>query len=133
MVDKRARKLETAFRNGDLPNANRSGDDGAAVGVIAIGSAAGAVQEATQQLRNQGLTTRCFQPRTVWPMLPETIEFIQSCERVYVVEHNATAQLAKLLVREGAPADRLRSVIRYDGLPLRPDSIAQEILSKEQS
>jgi 2-oxoglutarate ferredoxin oxidoreductase subunit alpha len=133
MVDKRTRKLETAFQNGDLPDAHRSGDPTSTVGVIAIGSAAGAVQEATQQLREQGITTRSFQPRTVWPMLPETIEFVESCERVYVVEHNATAQLAKLLIREGAPADRIRSVNRYDGLPLRPDSIAQEILSREQS
>lgn len=129
MVDKRARKLKHAIP--ELPGGHHYGDESARVGLIAICAGYGACLDAVDILREQGLSTRMFAPRTLWPMLEETLAFIEGCDRVYVVEHNSTGQLAGILKREGADRDKLRSVLRYDGRPIRPYNVAREILDRE--
>jgi hypothetical protein len=46
----------------------------------------------------------------------------------YVVEHNYTGQLARL-IRETLPskAGKLRSVVRYDGFPFRSSDLVAQI------
>lgn len=63
----------------------------------------GVIVEARERLEILGLPVDVLQPRTLWPVLDETLDFIRSKERVYVVEHSAEAQLARLLasVRRG--------------------------------
>ncbi|HJP41079.1 MAG TPA: 2-oxoacid:acceptor oxidoreductase subunit alpha [Dehalococcoidia bacterium] len=129
MMDKRMAKLDSALS--ELPTGRFIGDPNAKVGLIGIGSAYGTLVDALEKLSAYGLNAQLLQPRTLFPMLPETIEFITNSDRVYVVEHNQTGQLAGLLIREGAERNRVRSVIRYDGTPLRPGDIAAEILEKE--
>ncbi len=129
MVDKRALKLERALD--ELPAARRYGDPAAPIGFVGIGAAFGPILEAMEELESRGLTNRFLQPRTVWPVLEETLEFVAQCERVYVVEQNATGQLAKLLVREGADSAKIRNVLRYDGTPMRSGHIVQDVLAQE--
>jgi len=129
MMDKRMGKLESALP--DLPLGRRFGDPNAKIGLIGSGSAYGTLDDALGKLSAGGVNARLLQMRTLFPMLPETIEFIAECDRVYVVEHNATGQLIGLLRREGADSSRMRSVLRYDGTPLRPGDIAGEILERE--
>ncbi len=129
MVDKRALKLERALD--ELPAARRYGDPAAPIGFVGIGAAFGPILEAMEELESRGLTNQFLQPRTVWPVLEETLEFVAQCERVYVVEQNATGQLAKLLVREGAESAKIRNVLRYDGTPLRSGHIVQDVLAQE--
>jgi 2-oxoglutarate ferredoxin oxidoreductase subunit alpha len=129
MVEKRAQKIETA--RAELPRGRRTGDPAAKVGLIGVGSAYGVLLEAMEELEAGGVTTQLLQPRTVFPVLDETLEFIASCERVYIVEHNATGQLAGIIAHGGGDSKRMRKVLRYDGLPLRPGDIAREILERE--
>ncbi len=129
MVEKRAQKIETA--RADLPRGRRVGDPSSKVGLIGVGSAYGVLLETIEELERGGLTTQLLQPRTIFPVLDETLEFIESCERVYVVEHNATGQLAGIIAHGGGDSKRMRKVLRYDGLPLRPHDIAREILERE--
>lgn len=129
MVEKRQRKVKDAIPR--LPKGRRLGPDDAKVGIIAIGSGYGACQDAIEILESNGVVAQLLQPRTIWPVLDETLEFIASKERVYVVEHNSTAQLAGLLTREGADRDKIQNLLRYDGIPLRPYSIANEITQRE--
>jgi 2-oxoglutarate ferredoxin oxidoreductase subunit alpha len=129
MVDKRALKLERALD--DLPAARRYGDPAAPIGLVAIGAVFGPTLEAMEELESRGITNQFLQPRTVWPVLEETLEFVAQCERIYVVEQNATGQLAKLLVREGAESAKIRNVLRYDGTPLRSGHIVQDVLAQE--
>ena len=88
MMDKRMHKLEAAIP--DLPTGRRIGNPDAKVGLIGIGSANGMLEDAMGKLQAGGLETKLLQPRTLFPVLPETIEFVSACDRVYVVEHNAT-------------------------------------------
>ena len=130
MVDKRARKIETV--RSDLPPGYRWGDPGAPVGVIGLGMERGPLEEATEHLAAAGVAIDGLSPRTVWPVLAETIEFVQNHDRVYVVEHNAEAQFAHLIASVGAPHDRLRPVTKYDGIPFRPAELARRILAAEE-
>lgn len=130
MVDKRMRKIETV--RPDLPTGHRWGDPEAAIGVIGIGMELGAMEEATERLLALGVAVGGLQPRTLWPVLDETIEFVRASQRTYVVEHNAEGQLAHLISSVGAPHDRLRSIIKYDGIPFRPGELAKRILEAER-
>ncbi len=99
--------------------------------MIGIGMELGAMEEATEMLAAAGVAISGLQPRTLWPVLDETIEFVRSHERVYVVEHNAEGQLSHLIASVGAPHERLRSILKYDGVPFRPGELAGRILEAE--
>ncbi|MFQ5380875.1 MAG: 2-oxoacid:acceptor oxidoreductase subunit alpha [Dehalococcoidia bacterium] len=129
MMDKRMTKLEAA--KAELPGGRFFGDPDARIGLIGLGSTYGTLENSIEYLAASGLPARLLQMRTVFPMPEETLEFIERCDRVYVVDHNQTGQLAGLLLREGADRDRVRSVTRYDGTPTRPRDIAREILERE--
>ena len=77
------------------------------------------------------MVVKGLQVRTLWPVLSDTLAFIESCERVYVIEHNASAQYRSVLAGAGAPDAKLRSVLRYDGLPFRPTELAARIVDQE--
>jgi 2-oxoglutarate ferredoxin oxidoreductase subunit alpha len=129
MLDKRMRKIELVLHQ--LPLGHRWGNPEAPVGLLGIGMEVGVMAEATTRLAEAGLAVRGLQPRTLWPVLDETIEFVRRCKRVYVVEHNAEGQLAHLIASVGAPHDRLRSMLKYDGIPFRPGELANLILESE--
>ncbi|MFQ5555528.1 MAG: 2-oxoacid:acceptor oxidoreductase subunit alpha [Acidimicrobiia bacterium] len=129
MLDKRMRKIERV--RDSLPAGHRWGDPEAVVGMIGIGMELGVMEEASERLAAAGLTVSGLQPRTLWPVLDETTEFVGAKERVYVVEHNAEGQLAHLVASVGAPHERLRPVLKYDGIPFRPQELADLVLGAE--
>ncbi|HCU90904.1 MAG TPA: hypothetical protein DGR97_13220 [Gammaproteobacteria bacterium] len=129
MVDKRQSKMKTMLS--DLPRAGRYGDVGAKIGIIGIGMTFGVILEALDTLADCGIDAQYFQPRTLWPMLDETIAFINDCDVVYVVELNAEGQLAGLFVREGADASRIRNLLHYDGTPIRSDAVVDFVVQDQ--
>ena len=129
MVEKRARKLETI--RADLPRGRRSGSRAAEVGLIGFGMEVGPMTEAAELLADRGLPVQLFQPRTLWPVLEDVFEFVSACTRVYVVEHNATGQYAHVLAGAGVPLGRIRSILRYDGVPFGPDELAERVHAME--
>ena len=130
MVEKRSRKIE-AIRP-QLPKGVEWGDSTAPVGIIGVGILGGVIAEAVERLEKQGHQFHCHRPRTLWPVLQDTIDFISSHERVYVVEQSEGAQLAGLLKSEGAPAEKIVSILRYDGLQYTAGEMVEVILEKEQ-
>ncbi len=129
MMDKRMRKLDTVRPR--LPGGRRFGTDDAPLGILGIGMQLGVMTEAAELLAAAGVPVAGLQPRTLWPVLDETVEFVERRKRVYVVEHNAEAQLTHLLASVGVPRDRLVPVLRYDGVPFRPGELAGRILEEE--
>ena len=123
MMDKRQIKMKTMLS--ELPRAGRYGDQNSRIGIIGIGMCFGVILEAMDTLADRGIDTQYFQPRTLWPMLDETIEFVNQCDIVYVVELNAGGQLAGLLIREGAEAERIANLLHYDGTPIRSDAVVK--------
>ncbi len=131
MMDKRSRKIETVRPL--LPVGVEAGDENATIGIVATGILDGVITEAIERLALQGRSYRLHRPRTLWPVLDDTIEFINSHEKVFVVEQNEGAQLASLLRGEGANADRIVSILKYDGLQFTVRELIDALLAEETS
>jgi len=131
MMDKRSRKIETVRPL--LPVGVEAGDENATIGIVATGILDGVITEAIERLALQGRSYRLHRPRTLWPVLDDTIEFINSHEKVFVVEQNEGAQLASLLRGEGANADRIVSILKYDGLQFTVRELIDALLAGETS
>ena len=103
------------------------------VGIIAYGTSHWAIIESRDQLRNEhGLETDYLRVRA-YPFPREVQDFIESHERVYVVEQNRDAQLFDLL-RLDLPVEqvaKLRSIAHCHGLPLDARSVTDELMSLE--
>ncbi len=129
MIEKRSRKIESV--RSDLPKGWRWGDAKAPIGILGFGSAGPILERAAIRLADAGTDVQVLRPRTLWPVLDETIDFIRDCERVYVVEYNEAGQLAHLISGAGAPKERMISIRKYDGTPFRAVDIANTILEGE--
>jgi 2-oxoglutarate/2-oxoacid ferredoxin oxidoreductase subunit alpha len=129
MMDKRHRKIASVID--DLPLGRKWGDEGAEVGLLGIGMETGVVSEAIERLSDMGLSTKGLQPRTLWPVLDETFNFIASCRVVYVVEHSMQGQLRQLLMSQGVSDKKLVGFRRYDGLQTRVGELVSHISGRE--
>jgi 2-oxoglutarate ferredoxin oxidoreductase subunit alpha len=129
MMDKRTRKLETV--QPQLPKAVEWGDENSPVAILGVGILGAVIAEAVERLEQQGHRFHCHRPRTLWPVPQESIDFINSKERVYIIEQSEGAQLAALLRSEGAEPGRIVSILRYDGLQYTAGEMMQEILARE--
>ena len=131
VMDRLARKFETA--RGVLPAPTIDSFAGAEVGLIAFGSTHHAMAETRDTLQADGLRTSYLRIRA-YPFAEGVRRFLESHERVYVIEQNRDAQMAALL-RMDCPdlAPRIRSVLHYDGLPIDAESIVKGIRSAERT
>ena len=130
-MNKRSRKIDLAHDL--LPKANRGGVEGASIGILSVGMVCGAVRESVERLEQQSLDIEILEPRTIWPVLDETKEFINAHERTYIVELNHEGQLARIIKSQGVAADKIRSIRKVVGKPYRPHQLVEEILERENS
>ena len=79
------------------------------------------------------IPSKALQPRTLWPVLDETLEFIESCRVVYVVEQNMEGQLKQLLMSQGASAQKLIGFRRYDGVPPLVGDLVNEVMHQQDN
>jgi 2-oxoglutarate ferredoxin oxidoreductase subunit alpha len=131
MMDKRFRKIERA--RDCLPKARRGGVAGAKIGILSVGMVCGTVREVVERLQAKGLDIEILEPRTLWPVLKETIDFINTHDRTYVVELNYEGQLARIITAEGAPAGKICSIRKSDGTPFKPGALVDEIERRENA
>ena len=129
MMDKRTRKIESV--RDDLPKGVRWGDAEAKIGLLGFGSAGPILVRAALRLADAGTDVQILRPRTIWPVLDETLEFIDTCDRVYVVEYNEAGQFAHLVSGAGADKGKMVSLLKYNGVPFRAVDIANSVLEKE--
>jgi len=129
MMDKRARKIEAVIDS--LPKGHRFGNPSAPIGILGIGMESGVMAEAVERLTATGTPIAGLQPRTIWPVPDETLEFLTSKERVYVVEHNHEGQLAQILASVGRHCATVTSILKYNGEPFTPSELVQRITDKE--
>jgi len=81
------------------------------------------VKEAASRLRSGGKRVATLHLSQVWPLMPEQfMTKLEEARQVVCIESNATGQMARLIRREtGFQIEN--KVLRYDGLPLTPESI----------
>ena len=131
-LDRLARKFDTARTLVPKPEVHLGGD--ARVGLIAYGTTHWAIVESRDQLEaEQGIETAYLRLRG-YPFGPEVFDFIDRCDRVYLVEQNRDAQMLSLLRMECALAQfaKLRSILHYSGLPIDGRSVTTALLEQER-
>ena len=95
--------------------------------LLGVGLEVGPIREASERLADDGTPVSVLVPRTLYPVLDETLAFIRSHDRTYAVEHNRSGQLATLLRSVGAPGERIESILRYNGLPFTARELVDEL------
>jgi 2-oxoglutarate ferredoxin oxidoreductase subunit alpha len=89
--------------------------------------------EARDRLREDSIATSYLLLRA-FPFTEEVRRFIESHERLYVVEQNRDAQMASLLRMEYPQwAGKIRSILHYDGLPIDAQTVIDGVRSRERA
>lgn len=97
------------------------------IGIIAFGSSDGAVIEARDRLAEQGIHADYLRIRA-FPFGREVVDFLHDHEMVFVVEQNRDAQMKSLLMLEtNGIADRLVSILHYNGMPIPSECVVRGI------
>jgi 2-oxoglutarate ferredoxin oxidoreductase subunit alpha len=96
-------------------------------GVIFFGTSTYAAEEAIEMLAADGITLDAMRPRA-FPFGRAFVEFVESHERLFVIEQNRDAQFKSLMMieLEVDPA-KIVSVLNYDGMPITADNIFRQI------
>jgi 2-oxoglutarate ferredoxin oxidoreductase subunit alpha len=103
------------------------------IGFLAFGSTDFALRESLDQIDREYARKVDYMRIRTYPFAHEIHDFVASHERVYVVEQNRDAQLASLLKLDlhAAQADKLRSILHYNGWPVDAESITAEFARQE--
>jgi 2-oxoglutarate ferredoxin oxidoreductase subunit alpha len=125
-LDRLLKKYNTARKF--VPKPLLMHDTGSKQGLITYGSTYEAAREAVDRLDKLGRKLNHLLLRAL-PLGEETEKFIAKHETVYVAEQNRDGQMAEIMRAEYPKyAERIRSVVVYDGLP----PTASEIMSQIQ-
>jgi 2-oxoglutarate ferredoxin oxidoreductase subunit alpha len=130
-VDRLNRKFETARQH--VPGSIVENVKDAKIGIIGYGTSHWAIIECRDQLREETSVSASYLRVRAYPFTEDLVKFIDTHERVYVVEQNRDAQLAMLMRLELSPerCAKLRSVLHYNGLPIDARSVSDDILAQE--
>ncbi len=124
MTEKRFRKFREMLA--DLPGPEFFGDEDAEFLVISWGSTFGAVREAVERLKEEGLSMRLCKVRTIYPQHEEVMrEALSKAKKILVPEQNFTGQLGKFL--KGYYGIEADEVHLQGGEPLSPGEVAEAL------
>jgi 2-oxoglutarate ferredoxin oxidoreductase subunit alpha len=125
MVEKRMKKLQGLKNEMPVPEIEelRKNDNL----LIGWGSTAGAIAEAAEMLNEEGHNVSTLFINGIWPFPVEAVtKAMKNTSHCYVVENNATGQLAHLIKGEtGINIDM--KILKYDGRPFTPTEIAEKV------
>jgi 2-oxoglutarate ferredoxin oxidoreductase subunit alpha len=127
MMQKRLRKLYGLKKELVVPhNHARRGE----TLLIGWGSTQGAIKEAVDGMRKKGYKVNRLHLSELWPFPAEAVTLAMAeAKQTYVVENNATGQLARLIRREtGKQVDG--NILKYDGRPFTPALITAQVLKE---
>lgn len=127
MMEKRMRKLERVER--DIPTSEKLNfidEDGAAT-VISWGSPKGAIIEAQNRLKAEGINVNFLQVRLIHPFPTEDVSrLLGRAKKIIDVEMNYSGQLAGVVREEtGIPIHDL--ILKYNGRPMTCDEVYDAI------
>ncbi len=124
VLDRLTRKFETAAKL--VPAAEISGSASRA-GIIYFGATRPAVLEALDALEETGQRPDAMRIKA-FPFGDEVRAFAEAHEVAFVLEQNRDAQMRSLLITEGGlDADKLVSILNYDGMPLTAEFVIDNV------
>lgn len=126
MMRKRLTKVARGF---DQPGVVYDGPAEAEVVLVGFGSTSGALKEAQETLRTEGVSVGLARVRVLDPFPTQELSaIIDRARDVVVVEQNATGQLLQLMRAKGVLNPNVRSVLKYDGQLIYPGEIVRGVL-----
>ncbi len=123
MVQKRMKKLEGI--RGEITPPELYGKKGAGTLLIGWGSTYGAMREAVDTMNEDGDggSAAMMHISELWPFPSvEVARAIEGSKKCFVVENNATGQLARI-IRAETGETVTGNILKYDGLPFSPEDI----------
>jgi 2-oxoglutarate ferredoxin oxidoreductase subunit alpha len=124
-VQKRMRKLFSLKQEIGTPQ--RYGPKKAEITLIGWGSTYGAIHEAVDILRREGTDINMLHLNELWPFPAEVIaDALSTTHHSYVIESNATGQLARLIKAETGE-NLSGKILKFDGRPFTPAYIAEAV------
>lgn len=129
VVDRLLVKWETARKMVPEPDIEYAKFNSKAV--ITLGSGDGAVREALDVLKNEGINLNYCRVKA-FPFTQSVFDFIEKHDQVYVVEQNRDAQFRSLLILEGEinPA-KLVPMLHYDGMPISAKIVVDKVREEQ--
>jgi 2-oxoglutarate ferredoxin oxidoreductase subunit alpha len=98
-----------------------------ALGILFFGTSQYAAEEAMDMLKDDGLIIDGLRIKA-FPFDPIAIDFLHNHKYIFIVEQNRDAQMKSLIMIElGIAAEKLISVLNYDGLPITAINIVHQI------
>jgi 2-oxoglutarate/2-oxoacid ferredoxin oxidoreductase subunit alpha len=97
------------------------------IGILYYGSTAAPMDEAHKTLADEGIHVDALRIRA-FPMTREVADFIESHDRIFVVEQNRDAQMRTLISTDlGVATDRWTPILHFNGMPTSARFIHREI------
>jgi 2-oxoglutarate/2-oxoacid ferredoxin oxidoreductase subunit alpha len=128
VLDRLLKKWETAKKL--VPRAVIDATAGSDIGIVSIGSCDGAIHEAMDVLRSQGVGVDYMRVRA-FPFSEDVERFLNAHKLLFVVEQNRDAQFKSLLTLEtSVEKSKLRSLLHYSGLPISSSFIVEGVLDQ---
>ena len=125
MMDKRMRKLTGLSKETSPLEIYRPKQ--ADILLIGWGSTCGAIREAVDILNKEGKSVNSLSLNEIWPFPAQAVsDILSKAKRSYVIENNATGQLARL-IRTETGIKVSGNILKYDGRPFTPNEIALAI------
>jgi 2-oxoglutarate ferredoxin oxidoreductase subunit alpha len=128
VLDRLLKKWGTAKKL--VPRAIIDASAGGDIGIVSIGSCDGAIREAMDVLKAQGIGVDYMRVRA-FPFSEDVERFLNAHKLLFVVEQNRDAQFKSLLTLETAvDKSKLRSLLHYSGLPVSSSFIVDGVLDQ---
>ncbi|MEE9514593.1 MAG: 2-oxoacid:acceptor oxidoreductase subunit alpha [Candidatus Brocadiales bacterium] len=125
MVQKRMKKLE-GLANEIIPP-SIYGSKEAKTLLIGWGSTYGAMREAVDTMNSNGGSAAMMHLSEIWPFPSAHVTgAMEKAEECFVVENNATGQLARIIKTETGKTVTAK-ILKYDGLPFSPEYILKSL------
>jgi 2-oxoglutarate/2-oxoacid ferredoxin oxidoreductase subunit alpha len=123
MMDKRMKKLELIFDELSDEEKAIMYDDGSDATIVTWGSCKGAVLDAIDMLREDGIRLNCLYIKLLHPFPSQLVaSMLRSTRMLIDVEMNYTAQLSALL-RNSIQKDADYHIVKYNGRPISSSEV----------
>ncbi len=125
-MDRLTRKWNTAKKIVPSPQVYKKKNE-SKNGILFFGTSQYAAEEAMDVLKSEKIIVDAIRVRA-FPFTKEVEDFINSHDKVFVIEQNRDAQMRSLLMIEmDAEPKKLVSVLNYDGMPITADNILNQV------
>ncbi|MEK7855576.1 MAG: 2-oxoacid:acceptor oxidoreductase subunit alpha, partial [Acidobacteriota bacterium] len=111
----------------EVIDAKKQSGKAAKDGIVYFGTSTYAAEEALEFLAADGIQLDAMRARA-FPFGQVFHDFVDSHQRIFVIEQNRDAQFRSLMMIElGVDVSKLISVLNYDGMPITADNIFRQI------